>query len=217
MHQITSFTLLIGAIALLQACASSTGPVRDGALDCEGLTRISGTGLGGVCVREGVSGDFGRALLGDVDYGFQPVGTSSGSVMAGQDAKSRYPVGPQQKSELKSLVPEAFNAALGALDLTAATEPGDGVLRVQGQIIDVLLETPEDQESGAKYLFDTIARATLVVEFYDSATDQLLLRAFDHRETEPLAADSSQAGSHMEALADLWQALLIESAEHLPN
>jgi hypothetical protein len=217
MIRANSHLLLLGAVALLQACVAEP-PVRDGSLECEGLTRVSAVGLGGVCVLSSAAGSYRGALLDEIEYGFHPVASASSSTMVGQAARTGYPVGPQQKAELKSLAHVAFTDALETLSLVGATESASGVLRVRGQILDVLLETPVDPESGAKYLFDTIGRATLVVELYDSDTGVLLLRSFDHRETQPLSGDGSDpAHSQMAAIAALWRAVLIESMSHMPS
>ncbi|TNF88042.1 MAG: DUF3313 family protein, partial [Gammaproteobacteria bacterium] len=157
------------------------------------------------------------AMLEELQYRFQPVGTSSDTSPVPREAKTRYPVGPQQKTELKSLAVEAFGAALADLRLVEASEASSGVLRVRGEILDVLLEAPVDPESGAKDLFNTIGRATIVVELYDGETDALLLRAFDHRQTEPLPGDADSPPSQMAAIAGLWQAVLTESVRYLPS
>jgi len=209
--------LLITVALMLQGCATSSPPMQDGVLDCEGLERLTGTGLGGVCVQESIAGNYREAMLDDIEYGFRPVGTSSGSPNVGREAGTRYPVGPGQKTELKALAVDAFDAALGDLGLARSSEAGTGVLRVRGQILDVLLEVPEDPDSGAKYLFDRIGRATIVVELYDSESDTVLLRAFDHRQTAPLSADAESAPSQMAAIAGLWQAVLTESMRQLLN
>jgi hypothetical protein len=218
MDRTTSHLLVPVLAVLLQACAAKP-PMQDGRLDCEGLTPVTGTGLGGVCVQKSVTGSFSKAMLGGIEYGFTPVGTSSSSTLVGKPAGTRYPVGPEQKKELAEQAEQAFIEALDVLGMQAATEPESGVLLVRGQILDVLQEVPQDPESGAKYLFDAIARATIVVELYDSESDELLLRAFDHRETEPFAADTqaADAPSQMAAIAGLWQAVLTESVNQLPD
>ena len=215
MNRMTVCAALGAALLTLQACSTSS-PVQDGALDCEGLTRVPASGLAGVCVQEGVSGNYHSALLDNMDYVIRPVGTSSSSVNVARPAGTRFQVGPQQKAELQAMMPEAFKETVAGLGLTPVNEPGAGVVKVRGQMLDVLFETPEDPESGAKYLFDRVARATLVVEFYDSVTDELILRAFDSRSSEPVNAEA-EAGSEVEAIAGLWQAVLTEAAAYLPN
>jgi hypothetical protein len=218
MNPLNPIRILPFTVALfLHGCASSAPPMQDGVLDCEGLTRLAGTGLGGICIQESITGSYREAMLDEIEYGFRPVGTSSSSSYVGREAGTRYPVGPQQKTELKSLAVEAFDTALGDLGLARSSAAGAGVLRVRGQILDVLLEVPEDPDSGAKYLFDRIGRATIVVELYDSEAKAVLLRAFDHRETAPLSADADAAPSQMAAIAGLWQAVLTESMRQLLN
>jgi hypothetical protein len=219
MHRLKSLCFLVTLLLLLQACASSESPMQDGSLDCTGLSRIGGTGLGALCLQEGAAGEFREALLDGIEYGFRPVSTLSGSPYGGRQAGTRYPIGPQQKRELERLSEQAFLDALAGLNLTPASEPGAGVLGVRGQILDVSLEAPEDTDSGAKYLFDRIGRATVVVELYDSATDEVLLRAFDHGATERPTADvqAAESPSQMAAIAGFWRAVLSEALGRLPE
>ena len=95
------------------------------------------------------------------------------------------------------------------------------MLGVRGQILDVSLEVPEDPDSGAKYLFDPIGRATIVLELYDSATGEVVLRAFDQRATERPTADAeaeaAESSSQMAAIAGLWQAVLSKAVSFLPE
>ncbi len=213
----SSYFLLLGAAVFFQAC-SSQRPIQDGTLDCEGLTRLSGTSLGGVCVQTSSAGAFRSAIIEEIEVGVQPVGSVSSSTMVGREARGRYQVGPQEKAELTALAVAASERALATVNLASASDSGSGVLRLRGQILDLVLEAPEDPQSGAKYLLDTIARATLVVELYDSETDALLLRAFDHRATKQLPPGSEgSAVSRMAAVAGLWEAVLVESLGYLPK
>ncbi len=192
--------------------------MQDGQLDCEGLTRVADRELGALCVRDG-AGAYTGAMLGEIDYGFQPVATSSSSTPVGREAGTRYPIGPEMKKELATLAEAAFASTVSAAGLDAASAPGAGVLTVRGQILDAQLEVPQDPDSGVKYLFDTVGRATIVVDLYDSASDELVLRAFDHRESEPQTGDpmAAEAASQMSAIAGLWQAVLADSLDRLPN
>ena len=215
MNRMTTLAAFAAALLILQACSTSS-PVQDGALDCEGLTRVPSSSLAGVCVQDGVAGGYHSALLDNMDYVIRPVGNSTSSVNVGRPAGTRFQVGPQQKADLQAMMPEAFKETVAGLGLTPVSEPGAGVVEVRGQMLDVLFETPEDSESGAKYLFERMARATLVVEFYDSVTDELILRAFDSRVSEPVDAEA-EVGAEVEAIAGLWQAVLTEAAAYLPN
>ena len=219
MHRVPYASWLLAALLLLQACAGSQAPMQAGGLDCDGLNQLRGTGLGGVCVKDAPVEQFPAAVLEGIDYGFRPVATSSSSPPVGRAAGTRYPIGPQQKRALQGLAEQAFTDALADLQIVPVAEPGAGVLGVRGQILDVSFEVPEDPDSGAKYLFDTIGRATIFVELYDSANDELLLRAFDHRETGRLSAEdqSTESPSQMAAIADLWQAVLTEAVAYLPE
>ena len=75
MHRLTSVVFLVTTLLVLQACASSESPMQDGSLDCAGLTRVGGTDLGALCVHDAARGEFRQALLGGIEYGFQPVST----------------------------------------------------------------------------------------------------------------------------------------------
>ena len=77
---------------------------------------------------------------------------------------------------------------------------------------EALFEVPTGPDSGAKYLLDPVGRATFVVELSNAASGDVLLQAFADRTAEP----GSEGAQSLEAIAALWQALLLETFAYLP-
>ena len=199
--------------AVTAGCASNvSGP--DG---CHGQTLKSESGTTLICTGPdiGLAG-YGKAMLGVVRIEASPVASST-SAMVPRPAGARYPLGPQQKKALEAEVAEAFESALATLELDGVESGGTGVLLARGQILDVLFEAPEDPDSGARYLLDTVARGTLIVELRDSQSGSLLMRASGDRSTSAGGADDQSQSAQLEQLAALWGEMLVESVRYLRN
>ncbi len=84
----------------------------------------------------------------------------------------------------KKLLVEAFASELQKGGYVLGDGPGAGVLAIRANIVelDVYAPDPRNMSSNwAKTYSDGSAEATLVLELYDSATAQLLARAYDQR------------------------------------
>ena len=196
-------------IAIFAGCASSASRVKSEG--CGDLTPLQDAGTARVCVRHALLPEsYESAMLDRPRIEAKPVGSSS-SIFVGRPPAKTYPVGPEQKKDLARLTEEIFASSLSDLRLEQAGAAGPGVLLVRARLLDVYFETPTDPESGAGYLLERRARATLVVELIDSRSDTLLLRAYGDRATEP----PGDAESQLKQLAFLWGALLVESIGHL--
>jgi len=72
-------------------------------------------------------------------------------------------------------------------EFTVASEPGPGVLRVSGQIVDLVVEAPPDQVGERSYVSDT-GEMTLALDVRDSVTGEPLARVIDRRTIRPAGA-----------------------------
>lgn len=199
-------------IAVCTACASAKSRLESNA--CDGLTELPATGTARVCIRENHGpARYTKAMLDGVRIQARTVGSSSS--VAARAPGTRYPVGPQQKEELKKLTEEEFESAIDDLQLEKADREGAGVLLVRGQILDVVFEAPTDPQSGASDLFNPVGQATFVVELIDSGSDTLLLRAYDDRATESPGTDAASQPFQLEPIASLWGEMLVESIGYL--
>jgi hypothetical protein len=200
-------------VALLVTAGCASGIDQLEGTGCGDLAQLRDTGHTRICITKDLpQAEYSGAMLVRVRTAAQPVGSSSTSLV-GRPAGTRYQVGPQQKTELERMAEDAFESALADLAMTRTSEGGAGVLSVRGEFLDLIFETPTDTDSGAKYLLDRTGRGTLVVELRDSASNTLLLWAFDERSTGIASADAD--AELLQQLADQWGEMLLESVGYL--
>jgi hypothetical protein len=69
-------------------------------------------------------------------------------------------------------------------DFALASEPGPGVLRVSGRIVDLVVEVPPDRIRERYFVTDT-GEMTLALDVRDSVTGEALVRLVDRRAIRP--------------------------------
>jgi hypothetical protein len=143
----------------------------------EGLKRVERPGLDTVYVRDGVNlSKYKRVMLDPVEVSFDKNWNPR------RGPGSFDTADPQAiRKDLAKLAREVFKRELekkGGYPLVE--EPGDDVLRVRAQIVDLYINAPETNGAGITrtYVVDA-GEMTLVAELYDSQTNALLARVVD--------------------------------------
>ena len=83
------------------------------------------------------------------------------------------------KSDLAAQFKEVFVRELSAKGETLTTIAGPDVLILRPAIVDLDVAAPDTMEPGARSFSASAGRATLVLEFYDSVSGELLARGMD--------------------------------------
>ncbi len=143
----------------------------------EGLKLVKRPGFDTVYLREGVSlAKYARVMLDPVDVSFD----KNWNPRRGPGISDA--ADPQEiRQNLAKLAREVFRRELekkGGYPLV--DEPGDDVLRVRAQIVDLYINAPETNNPGLTrvYVLDA-GEMTLVAELYDSRTNAILARVID--------------------------------------
>ena len=208
---------LAGAVAL---CTSCTGPFRPIRYDPSGAT---GDGLHRVR-----SNRVGAAFL------------KPGARFAGYDALLIDPVRVSQKTEprpprgsvaldsaamerVKRIFRRCLDRELVQSDAySVASVPGPGVLRISGQIVDLVVDALPDRVGERNFVPDT-GEMTLALDVRDSLTGEPLARVLDRRAIRPAGAglgalyQSSNVrnwGAMEDVLCD-WASILREGLDEL--
>jgi hypothetical protein len=96
---------------------------------------------------------------------------------------------------------DIFHEAYGKAGYTVVTAPGSDVLRISTAVINLYVNAPDKTSPGVTRTFTANAgEATLVIEVRDGATDALLGRVLDRRETRE--AGGMQVANSVTNLAD---------------
>jgi hypothetical protein len=89
---------------------------------------------------------------------------------------------------LKRIFQRCFDRELAkSEDFRLASEPGPGVLRISGQIVDLVVDAPPDRDGERHLVLDT-GEMTLALDVRDSATGEALARVVDRRAIRPAGA-----------------------------
>jgi Protein of unknown function (DUF3313) len=165
--------LALSVVALPAAAASRDAPPES----WEGLKLVKRPGLDTVYLREGVSlAQYKRVMLDPVEVSFDKDWNPKRNVPRGDTAD------PQAiRKNLAELARNVFRRELekkGGYPLV--DEPGEDVLRVRAQIVDLYINAPESDTPGITHVYVLNAgEMTLMAELYDSRTNAILARVVD--------------------------------------
>ncbi len=138
---------------------------------------------------------------------YRPVMKGSG------DESSGFGLNQRQKDSLYAIVSKAFETELAKSKFfKLTTEPGDDVLLIRGDLLDVVSFVPPSA-SGRNDLLAVadIGEATLSMELYDSGSDAIMVRALErvaakHDEGAP----PTTAADAVQRTATQWASILRE-------
>lgn len=135
----------------------------------------------------------------------------------GASVTENFELTDAQMKRLREMLYEAFKKELvdkGGWEMT--DQPGPDVMLVRGGLIDLVVNVPE-RHGRVTYFVDTFGEATLVIEFYDSQTREILARVADRRAAKPFG---NQMGTDLEAPGEvrrafgIWAKRLREGLDH---
>lgn len=147
----------------------------------EGLKRVDRPGLDTVYLREGASlAPYKKVMLDPVEVSFDKnwdPKKRAGSLIGNNS------VNPQAiREDLAKLARDVTRRELerkGGYPLV--DQPGDDVLRVRAQIVDLYITAPDTMTPGARTYVLSAGEMTLVAELYDSQTNTLIGRVVDRQ------------------------------------
>jgi hypothetical protein len=206
----------LGAAALLAAaCASSSGVVYAtgaGSVTGDGLHRVRWSQLGAEFVKPGAEfGRYDKVLL-------DPLTIS----MAGEGERRRmgptkqYAPTPGYLQGMARAYRETFAKQFQTGGFELVSEPGPGVLRVSGHVVDLVLTAQLDpeQDTDTVELVRSFGDLTMLIDVRDSVSGEPLLRTVDRQpiSRNPLTGGSrNTTGANLSAQRELFghQAVLL--------
>lgn len=171
--------------AAVTACASpapaiQTGPGAETTFD--GLVAVDNTALSKVWVRPGIDINGYTKVLPVITGVQYAAAREYRGNMSLRSSEKNFPMSDDEKERFEKAVNEIFHEEFsksGKFEMT--DQPGDDVLLVRVEILDVASMVPPDAP-GQKIYVRTLGEAGLVLEVYDSKEKQILARAADRRE-----------------------------------
>lgn len=202
------------AAALGAACASAatfyaSGP---GSVTGDGLHRLRWSQQGAEFARPGAQlGGYRQVLIDPLAISETP---QEGRPRLA--ATPRYPPTPGYLDGMRRAYQESFARIFGGGGFRVAAEPGPDVLRISGQVVDLVLTARLDPESepDTSELISSFGELTLLLDVRDSRSGEALLRTLDR---QPIARDPVQGvarnstGANLSAQREVFghQALLL--------
>jgi hypothetical protein len=215
--------MLIGALAvcatlmLLGCNTSPSGPPElDSSLTYDGLAKVKNPKAKGAWMRPDFSLDgYTKIMLIGAGIEYRPVKPVPRAAAA---SASQFPLTPEQKERLRSIVRDAFRTELAQSQrFQLVDEPGPDVLMIWGGLIDVVSYVPPDSIGRSNIYLNSVGEATLVVELRDSESNAVLVRIIDRRAAQglgPMARSTSVTNwSEVQQIARTWASQLRQGLE----
>ena len=128
------------------------------------------------------------------------------------------PVTTRQKKSLQAIVDAAFREELAkSQSFTLTNAPGDDVLTVRGDLLDVVSYVPENASGEDDQLtVPNVGKAILVLELHDSTSNAIMVRASNHVVAKH-DAGATTADQAVRANVESWAMLLRERLDAAAN
>jgi hypothetical protein len=189
-----------------------TGP--DAPVTHDGLRRVENARADLAFVKPGVDlRGYSKVVLDPVSIAYKRPQRAKRSGRAGDE----FALSPKQTDQMKRYFQEAFEAELGKSQVyQLVSEPGPDVLRVRGQIVDLVVNVPPRSPSGPDRTFVASAgEMTLVLELSDSESGEVLARVADRRAARSPTGDLTESSpvsnwSEVRRMFARWARLLRE-------
>lgn len=166
------------------------------------------------CTRTIVTGSFNRVPNTAVEYAYinEQADFSQYTKLMSGGLEIYYPESetapdPADIARIRSYFLDAFAAAIGD-DYEFVTEPGPGVLKVSGQVIDMKMTSGGATFDPSGRLRDVVAHGelTFLMEMSDAVTGQVLARAGD-KSTDISAEEDDATWGDVRRAAEYWAGL----------
>jgi hypothetical protein len=183
------FVAVIGCAMALVGCATQELRVGiDAEVSDEGLGRASGGTLEEVWVRPGISlGQYHSVVLDTASVSYRDVSQiHAREPLRVRATRDEFPVPADQRERIERSFAHRLGEALNEYPQYRVVDAaGPGVLTLRASLVDFVSRTPPADLVPARAYVTTVAEATLVVEFWDTERQELLVRAVDHGKTGP--------------------------------
>ena len=216
------YLISIVSIVLLAGCTSTeptvqTGP--DAEVSFDGLHRVDHASMKLVWVKPDLDlSGYNKIRLVGAGIEYKAVKDAPRTARA-SSSRSEFPMDENQKARLEKIVQEVFTEELGKSKyFTLVTEEGADVLEIKGALLDVVSNVPPEPMGRGNTYITKVGEATLVLEFRDSQSEEILARTADRTAFAPVyAQDSNRAFNTSEVRRGIrrWASLLTDRLDAL--
>ena len=210
------FFILSVAISTLFAvggCSTSTVgvPELESNETYDGLVKVKNPKVSGAWMRPDFTLEgYTKIMLVGAGIEYRPVKPVN---RAAASSATQFPLTPDQKERLRTIVTEAFKTELAqSQKFQVVDQPGPDVLTIWGGLVDVVSNVPPETVGRGNIYLTSVGQATLVLELRDSESNAVLVRVIDRRAaatTGPAMRSTSVTNwSEVQQLARTWASRL---------
>jgi hypothetical protein len=146
----------------------------------EGMKRVDRPGLDAVYLREGASlAKYKKVMLDPVDVSFDKNWDTKprGSILGQGEVDTK-----RIRQDLAKLARDVTKRELERKNgHPLVDQPGDDVLRIRAQIVDLYINAPDTRTPGSRSYVVSAGEMTLVADLYDSQTNALIGHVIDRK------------------------------------
>lgn len=207
---------LAAALVAAGCAGSSPGLVYAtgaGSVTGDGLHRVRWSQMGAEFVKPGAElGGYARVILDPLTIAVAPAGEKRR-----MGPMNQYPPTPAFLDGMRRTYQESFARQFGRGGFSVVSEPGPGVLRISGHVVDLVLTARLDPEedSTSTELVRSFGDLTLLLDVRDATSGEPLLRTVDRQpisQTPLTGAVRNSTGANLGAQREVFghQALLLQ-------
>jgi len=206
-------TTLCAALAAA-LCAGCAAESRVPDVTHDGLERVVGSSVDRAWLKPGTDfSQYTEVALLDCMVSFRRNWKMTHSDVRARDVE-------RIKKSLSDEFREIFTEVLEAQGYPVVSEAADNVLLIHPAIIDLSINAPDTNSSGRSDSFTTSAGSmTLLLELYDSVSNEILARAIDRRESRNVGGMRwTTRGTNREAARKImrrWANLLVAKLDEV--
>lgn len=219
------FVLL--AVGLMWGCAGPEPKIQEGPTaetTFDGLVAVDNTVYQKVWVKPDIDlSQYDKMMLKGAEVDYRAVGLPGGARYY-SSRQEFFPMSEKDKEDFEKLVSEGFRKELEKSKyFEIVQEPGPTTLIVEGTLIDVVSRVPPEI-GGRDVYVSSYGEATLVIQLYDSMSDEILARAADRRAAQDVTAMNSvsstpatavSATMEVNRMVTTWGQLLTNGIDYL--
>jgi hypothetical protein len=191
--------LLASLIASGQAFAKKQPTVQLGQraeVTFDGLHRVTGSNLDKVWMKPEIDlSRYDAVMFEDAGISYRGVKNYNRTDRSAHE----FPLNDGQKAQLEKAVREAFESEFGKFEHFVVTDrPSRKTLKVVLTLIDVVSRVPPEPLGRSSIYIKDLGEATMVVEVFDSFTDEILARVTDKKKVEQARVIESNPATNLQ-------------------
>ncbi|MFP6807149.1 MAG: DUF3313 family protein [Pseudomonadales bacterium] len=217
LYKLVGTVVLATLVAGCQTAPSvQTGPNAE--ITFDGLHRVDNSKMQYAWVKPDMDlTGYTKIRLVGAGIEYRNVRNSPGGTSRVRSSQTDFPVNAKARAMLEELVREVFLDELGkSKHYSLVNEEGPDVLEITGALLDVVSNVPPQAIGRTEVYLSRIGEITLVLEFRDSESNEILARGVDRRGVDPvMAVRSTSVSSRGEVKRELrkWAVRLREGID----